>query len=210
MLPPPTPPATRHDGNTLPATRHRDNASLAAGKTTGETTEVDEYVGAHVRGLAELVPPYMADSIKRYEKNGTLKAGVRMLFPGSDLGLPCTITFDILDQSLQFLASKLFNAHLERKGMSWVLYYDNDARKVGTGPGCTLQSCTTEVIPSLFGQLITSGNVASPHRQEEACAGKRYITESVRMELREAGKGAFITLSMGSIEGSQVFEKLYA
>lgn len=171
---------------------------------------MDEFVGAHVRGLAELVPPYMADAIKRYEKNGVLKAGVRMLFPGSNLDLPCTITFDILDQNVEFLASKLFNAHLERKGVARVLYYDNDARKVGIGPGCTLQSCTTEVIPSLFGQLITSGSVACPYRQEEACAGKRYITESISMELREAGKGALITLSLASIEGSQVFEKLYA
>lgn len=171
---------------------------------------MDEYVGAHVRGLAELVPPYMAESIKRYEKNGTLKAGVRMLFPGSDLDLPCTITFDILEQSLQFLASILFNAHLERKGAAWVLYGDNGARKVRIGPGCTLQSCTTEVIPGLFGHLITSGNMACPQRQEEVRAGKRYITESVTMEMREAGKGALITLSLASIEGSQVFEKLYA
>lgn len=155
----------------------------------------------------ELVPPYMLDAIRKYQKNGTMKAGVRMLFPESDLDMPCAITFDILDQKVEFLAEKLFNAHLEREGAARVLYYD-EARKGRIGPGFTLVCCTTEAIPRLFGRLITAGNVASPHRHEEARVGSPG-TETVTMELHGVGEGALITLSLGRREGSEIFEKLY-
>lgn len=149
----------------------------------------------------------MANAIKRYEDHGTLKAGVWMRFPRRDLDLQCSITFEILDQKVEYLAWKLFNAHLERQGAARVLYYDNDARTARIGPGFSLQSCTAEVLPGLFGPLITSGNVASPSRQREMPTA---ITDTVTMELHgEVGKGAVIILSLGSREASQVFEKLY-
>jgi hypothetical protein len=169
---------------------------------------VDEAGGANIQGLMELVSPYMVDAVRKYPKHGTLKAGVRMLFPESDLDMPCAITFDILDQKVEFLAEKLFSAHLEREGTLRFLYYDGDARKVRVSAGCTLVSCTIEAIPGLFGRLITAGNAASPHRHEEARCGSRG-TQSVTMELRGVGEGALITLSLGRREGSQIFEKLH-
>lgn len=169
---------------------------------------MDEYIGAHLRGLVELVPPYMAGAINKYEENGTMKAGVRMQFPCTDLDLPCAITFDVLDEKIPFLAQTLFNAHLERDGAAWRLYYSEDARTVKIGDGTVFQHCTTEAIPGLFGPLITVGNAASPQRQRETGLD---VTRTVTMELHsEMGRGALITVSLGSVEGSQLFEKLYS
>lgn len=77
----------------------------------------------------ELVPPYVAAAVKLYEINGTYGAAVRMRFPKRNLDLPCSITFEILDHKVEYIALKFFNAHLARHVAGRVLYYDNDARR---------------------------------------------------------------------------------
>lgn len=198
FLPPPTPPATRH----------HEIISLAGAQTGAQTAETDEAVsGAQIQGLVDLLPPYMMDAICKYKKDGTMKAAVEMRFL-KGLDLPCAITFRIVDEKVEYIAEKLFNAHLEREGPARVLYYDGDARKGRIGPGTRLECCTIEAIPRLFGPLIAQGNEASPYCQEEKLAGRR-STQTVTMELQQVGQGAIVTLSLGRREGSQIYEKLF-
>lgn len=203
-VPPHTPPATRPRETSLAAAVAR-----ARQQPEEQTDETDEFEGADIQGLVQLVPPYMADAISKYKPNDTLKAAVMMLFPERDSGAPCSIMFEIVDQKVEFLAGKLFNAHLERDGTARLLYYSDDARRGQIASGFTLMCCTAEAIPTLFGTLITVGNLASPHRQKEATGGSRAITKTVTMELRSVGEGARITLSLGREEASQIFKMLF-
>lgn len=207
-MPPPTPPATRPRETPLAAAAAQA-LQQPRQQPEEETDETDEFEGADIQGLMQLVPPYMADAISKYKPDNTLKAAVMMLFPNRDSHAPCTIMFEIVDQKVEFLAGKLFNAHLERDGTARLLYYSDDARRGHIASGITLMCCTAEAIPALFGTLITVGNLASPRRQEEGTGGSRAITKTVTMELRDVGQGARITLSLGREEASQIFKQLF-
>lgn len=171
----------------------------------------DAVTGAHIQGLMDLVPPYMCGAIRRDDSNGRLTAAVTMNFPIARLEVdtPCAITFAILDTKVEYIAEKLYNAHLEQEGSRRVIYYDGEARKARIGPDFTLDCCSMEAIPVLFGPLLSAGNMESPHRLQEARNGSS-ITHTVTMgDFHEVGKGAVITVSLGITAGTQIFEKLY-
>lgn len=207
-MPPPTPPAARPRESPL-APAAAQALQQPRQQLEEQTDETDEFEGADIQGLVQLVPPYMADAIRKYKLNGTLKAAVMMLIPERDSDAPYTIMFDIVDEKVEFLAGKLFNAHLERDGKARLLYYSDDSRRGKISHGFTLMCCASDAMTALFGTQITVGNLASPRRQEEATSGSRAITKTVTMELRDVGEGAMITLSLGRKEGSQIFKTLF-
>lgn len=183
--------------------------TVEIGEAETEEAGTREVTGARIEALSSLVPPYMMGAIRQDIIKGEWKAGVTMKF-SMCLDVQGAISFEIVDQKVEYLAEKLFNAHLEREGHRRVFYYGDAERRLRIGGGCTLLSCTTEAIPRFFGQLITQGNLEAPHRKEEQQRAGSSITETVIMSrFDEIGKGALITVSLGPTAASQLFEKLF-
>lgn len=189
--------------------QHQD-AQSEEDEEIGEEAEI--MTGASIPGLLSIIPPFLSSAVRRdgNETNGELRAAVTMNFPtGRQQDTPCLITFAITDEKVESIALKLYNAHLERDGRKRFIYYDGDTRKARIGPQFTLQECTVEAIPQIFGPIINAGNCSSPPRLVEVRTGS-HITQTVQMsEFHNVGDGAIITVVLNSTHASQIFEQLY-
>ncbi|KAL2272810.1 hypothetical protein FJTKL_05970 [Diaporthe vaccinii] len=206
--PVPTPPTSRYPEAVMTKFGGQE---VEENVTKAKIDETASRTGATVQGLLELLVPQGLIGATRQEFVGkdVLKFAVTVDYFPLQLEAPCVISFEILDQKVEYFAQKLFNAHLEREGEFRVFYYDGDKRRVTMGSEFALRSCTMQAIPEFFGPNIDAGNLEMPQRQMEMLAGSS-VTDTIKMSgFNRIGNGAHITVSLGPVGAYQCLDMLY-
>lgn len=133
------------------------------------------------------------------------KASVTTVFPPWG-AVDCLLSLDICEASVEPLAAALFNATVKWAEKSLHIGFAGGASLTIPNSEVTLKGVRDEAIAQVFGSEIQQAIQQSRIRIQEMEKGK-LTTDCVSMIITE--KGAFISLSLGLVQGLEIQKKLY-
>lgn len=150
---------------------------------------------------------YLRGAIRRDDDAGGRKtAAVSMNFPSNLIGdVDCALTLEVQSNKVEYLAMRLFNAHLETNGEARELVLDGGTRARINW----LVGSPSERVLEIFGCEIATAIEQAPFRRLEVLDGTDATRCVTMSDFTDSGKGAMITLSLGLRAGSKIYEKLF-
>lgn len=120
----------------------------------------------------------------------------------------CQMSLDITSDKIQHLAQMIFGRRLETyNGLRYVCFADGG--KILPNPHLTLQGCRRTALHETFGPKISHAITTSPRYKKEAREA-REKTDCISMVVSaDASMGAFLCLSLGVYEGTQIKKELF-
>lgn len=163
------------------------------------------FSGADVDEL-NLFNEYFRSAIRRNDAGSCKTAAISINFPPYRDN-NCFMTIEVLPNKVERLALELFNAHLETNEEMRELVLPGGLKAAPL----RLQGASPKAVLNVFGPQTAAALEAAPYRKVEIEEeGRDSATRCVTMsECHDSSKGAILTLTLGRIGASQIYERLF-